>query len=61
MKKADIEKKAQTLGVLFDKKTKKPDLIRAIQSAEGNTACYATAVVDCPYTDCCFRDDCLKT
>ena len=58
MKMADVQKKAKALGLAPNKKTKKVDLVRSIQTAEGNTPCYATGVVDCPYLDCCFRDDC---
>ena len=37
---------------------KKVDLIRAIQSEEGNTPCFKTEVNDCDQTDCCWRGDC---
>ena len=36
----------------------KKELVRSIQKAEGNTPCFDTGVMACPYTDCCFRDDC---
>ena len=58
MKTADIQKKAKALGIQPDKKMKKVDIIRAIQTAEGFTPCFNTGVTLCPYTDCCFRDDC---
>jgi hypothetical protein len=38
---------------------KKIDLIRAIQSEEGNTPCFKTEVNDCDQIDCCWRGDCL--
>ena len=55
----EIKDKAKNLGITpgFMKKT---ELIRAIQSAEGNTACYGTTNGTCQWTDCCFRADCLK-
>jgi hypothetical protein len=37
---------------------KKTDLIRAIQSEEGNTPCFKTEVNDCDQTDCSWRGDC---
>ena len=55
----EIKDKAKNLGITpgFMKKT---ELIRSIQSAEGNTACYGTTNGTCQWTDCCFRADCLK-
>jgi hypothetical protein len=53
----DVKKKAVALGVQPGK-MKKPELIRAIQTAEGNTPCYGEARTDCPYTDCCWLADC---
>jgi hypothetical protein len=39
---------------------KKTELICAIQKAEGFTACFGSGKQDCPYTDCCFRSDCIE-
>ena len=58
MKMAEVQKKAKGLGLVPDKKIRKSDLIRSIQRAEGNTPCFGTAVANCPYLDCCFREDC---
>ena len=58
MKLNDIRHKAKLLGLKPDKKITRTDLVHAIQTAEGYKACYNTAVANCPYTDCCFRDDC---
>lgn len=57
-----IKKKAQGLGVDTARmaKMKKADLVRAIQTAEGNTACYASRTEGCPYVLCCFMVDCYK-
>ena len=35
------------------------DAVRAIQRAEGNFDCFATAIVYCDQTDCCWRFACL--
>jgi len=39
---------------------KKADLIRMIQSAEGNFACFGTATNYCDQVNCLFRKDCLS-
>lgn len=41
-------------------KMKKAELVRAIQSAEGNDACFGTARVSgCGQDQCLWRSDCL--
>jgi len=55
----EIKDKAKNLGVNSGT-MKKTELIRAIQSAEGNTPCYGTTNGTCQWTECCFRVDCLK-
>ena len=59
MKMAEIGRKAKALGI-EPVGMKKPDLIRSIQRTEGNSPCYGQFSDNCPYTDCCFRDDCKK-
>jgi hypothetical protein len=59
MKINEIKEKAKALGINCGK-MKKADLIHAIQKAENYTPCYGTSNGNCPYTDCCFRQDCLK-
>jgi predicted metal-binding protein len=59
MKNSEIKEKARALGINWDK-MKKTELIRAIQEKEGNTPCFGTSNGNCPYTDCCFMEDCLK-
>jgi len=59
MKMPEIRDKAKALGT-NPGKMKKVELIHAIQQAEGNTACFGTSNGYCPYTDCCFMQDCLK-
>jgi hypothetical protein len=57
---ADIRKKAEDLGINPDtlQKMTKTEAIRAIQSAEGNTACFGTKTDGCPHMLCCFMVDC---
>jgi len=59
MKMMEIKKKAQGLGV-EPGKMKKADIIHAIQKAENCTPCYGKSNGQCPYTNCCFMEDCLK-
>ncbi|MDO8262736.1 MAG: SAP domain-containing protein [Gallionella sp.] len=40
----------------------KTDLIKMIQTAEGNFDCFATAYDgECDQADCIWRDDCFET
>lgn len=55
---ADIKKIAKKVGI-EPAKLKKGELIKAIQTAEGNTPCFGSGVVDCPYPACCWRKDCI--
>lgn len=59
MKMPDIRKKAKALGI-DSGRMKKEDLIRSIQRAEGNTACFGTGTDECPYRDCCWRKNCIE-
>jgi len=54
-----IKSKAKALGITPGKMTK-TELIHAIQIAEGNTPCFGRSNGQCPYSDCCFMEDCLK-
>jgi len=56
---SEIKSKAQNLGI-NPGTMKKTELIRSIQKAEGNNACYGTTNGTCQWTECCFRSDCLK-
>jgi hypothetical protein len=38
----------------------KSDLIRTIQTKEGNFPCFKRAGSDCDQKDCLWRSDCLK-
>ena len=58
MKIQDIKDIAKKKGVNAGKMNK-TDLIRAIQKAEGNDACFATASVQtCGQMSCLWRGDC---
>jgi len=49
---------ARSLGI-NGRKMNKADLVRAIQSAEGNEQCFATGrAVLCGQTTCLWKDDC---
>lgn len=41
-------------------KMTKTELIRTIQKAEGNNACFATSLRDCKEVNCLWREDCMK-
>lgn len=58
MNMATVKEKASALG-MKPGKAKKDELIRQIQQAEGYNACFGNGTVDCPYTECCFRSDCI--
>ena len=61
MKIQDIRSIAKKNGVVSGKMNK-TELIRAVQKAEGNNDCYATAAVrDCNQLNCLWREDCVKT
>ena len=59
MKMQEVREKAKEFG-LKTGRMKKVDLIRAIQSEEGNTPCFKTADTSCDQADCLWKNDCLK-
>ncbi|MEJ2695936.1 MAG: Rho termination factor N-terminal domain-containing protein [Candidatus Sulfobium sp.] len=59
MKEKDIREIAKKMGIRIGK-MKKPELIRAIQNAEGNIPCYATRGHECDQINCLWREDCIK-
>jgi hypothetical protein len=61
MKMNEIREKAKALGIKVMATTKKSDLIRQIQRAEGNFDCFGTVKDYCDQWDCCFREDCLSS
>ena len=61
MKMNEIREKAKALGIKVMARTKKADVIRQIQKAEGNFDCFGTAKDYCDQLGCCFREDCLPS
>lgn len=59
MKMTAIKKYAADLGVPAEGLLK-AELIRAIQSAEGNTPCFGQNTGACPYDDCLWLKDCRQ-
>ncbi|MBF0274642.1 MAG: SAP domain-containing protein [Nitrospinae bacterium] len=59
MKLQEIKDKAKGLGIKTSK-IKKGDLVRSIQTAEGNIPCFESSVDYCDQKDCCWRPDCLN-
>lgn len=58
MKLAEVRELAAQRGLKTDK-LKKTEIIRAIQSAEGNTACFDTGTTaECGQVNCLWRADC---
>lgn len=55
----DIQKKATAMGIKPGK-MKKTELIRSIQTNEGNQACFQTKSSGCEENNCCWRQDCLS-
>ncbi len=55
---AEVREKARALGISPSRK-RKLELIREIQTREGNFPCFGTATDYCDQLDCCFREDCL--
>lgn len=59
MKEKDIKEIAKKMGIRIGK-MKKPELIRSIQTAEGNVPCYAARGHECDQINCLWREDCIK-
>lgn len=60
MRLREIERRARARGVKDTWKYSKKDLIKAIQSREGNFDCFSTARDYCDQLACCWREDCLR-
>jgi len=58
MKMSEIKKKAKKLAI-NPGQMNRTELIHAVQKAEGNTPCFGKSNGHCPYTNCCFVEDCL--
>ena len=59
MESKELKEKARQLGVKPKIGMKRGDLIRAIQTTEGNFSCFGTAKDYCDQMSCCWREDCL--
>lgn len=59
MKMTEVREKAKALGLKTARMTK-VDLIRKIQTEEGNFPCFQTARDFCDQFVCCWRDDCFR-
>lgn len=59
MKMPELKEKAKALGVALGRK-KKAELIHTVQEAEGYTPCFGRSNGQCPQSDCCFMEDCVK-
>lgn len=60
MNTAEIKDKAKDMGVQVGR-LRKDDLIRAIQTKEGNFPCFETAKEYCNQKACCWREACLPS
>ncbi len=60
MNMTEIKGKAKGLGVKIGN-LRKTDLIRAIQTKEGNFPCFESAKEYCAEKACCWRDACLPS
>jgi hypothetical protein len=61
MRMEEIRERGRALGVAGSR-MRKAEMIRAIQSKEGNPACYgAPWRFECPQLQCCWRSDCMVT
>ena len=58
---ADIKNKAKEIGVKGYSKLAKPELVKAIQTAEGNSPCYQSEISPvCGISDCMWKEDCAS-
>lgn len=55
-----LKEKAKVLGIKTKIGMKNTDLIRSIQTAEGNFPCFGTAKDSCGQMSCSWRGDCLS-
>lgn len=55
-----VEKKARGLNIHNTWLYTKEELIRKIQQAEGNNACFKSGRKACEQMACCWRPDCIR-
>ncbi len=60
MKMSEIRKIAKGMNITGIGKMNKTALIHSIQSAEGNSQCFATNPGSCGQSQCLWLEDCLK-
>jgi len=58
MKMTEVKAKAKELGLRIGNRNK-AELIKSIQTQEGNFPCFGSAIEHCSQEDCCWREDCL--
>ncbi len=56
--KTALLEKAKVMGVKGLSKKSKPEIIHAIQIAEGNSPCFQQ-IPDCAIQDCLYRSECI--
>ena len=54
----DVQRKAKEMGIKASR-FKKADLIRKIQTKEGNTPCFQVSNESCIQGECCWKNECL--
>lgn len=59
MRMGKIKKIAKSLGLKISPQMKKSEVIKAVQTKEGNFDCFGTANSYCDQVRCLFREDCL--
>ncbi|MBP1764660.1 MAG: hypothetical protein H6Q65_1718 [Firmicutes bacterium] len=57
MKLIEVKEIAKGMGI-SPKRMNKAQIIREIQTQEGNSACFDASVQNCGQEDCLWRDDC---
>jgi len=57
MKLAQVKEMAKGMGISL-KKMNKAEIIRTIQTQEGNFPCFKTSMEHCSQENCLWRDDC---
>lgn len=57
---ANLKATAKSMGLRGYSKMKKPELIWAIQEAEGNVACFSR-IPDCGIMECLWRVECMPS
>lgn len=60
MKMEDVRRKFKAIGLNSTPRMKKSEMIKAIQTAEGNKQCFGTDAESCCQVNCCWRDDCMS-